>query len=136
MCERRRADRFAVVMDPKVLKHFTTERAAWYESESEIKRGVEWGREKARLLRWVRKQMSERLSATERKCVELYYFQGRTYREAAAITGTNPSSVYRAVRRSVRKLRAAAEEDQIAPKRGNRVRRLARRAREHTVRTD
>ena len=63
------------------------------------------------LLAWVREQMHIALTPRECHCLELYYFRGMTYREAGAATGTNASSVYRAVKRSIRKLRNAAEAE-------------------------
>ncbi len=108
MIERSRASRFAVVTQPKVIQSFSLDRGPWFETPEEVQRGIEWGREKAVLLRWVRNQMEARLTLRERRCVELYYFYGKTFREAGELTGTNASSVYRAVQRSLRKLRQAA----------------------------
>jgi len=106
-----------------VLSKIDRTRGAWYETEEEIAAGVKWGREKARLLRWVRSQMTMRLTLRERRCVELYYFEGLTFREAAHRTETNATSVYRAVQRSLRKLRQAAAESEISnhPPRKRRV---------------
>lgn len=102
-----RAQRFEVLLRPELLRYFPTTRAAWYETPEEVAAGLEWGREKARLLAWVRRQMTRRLTVRERRCVELYFFQGLTYREVAGLTNRNVSSVHRAVVRALRKLRAA-----------------------------
>ena len=114
MEKRSRASRFALTFDPVVMRLFSNERGAWHETEAEVDQGLIWGKEKAVLLAWVRKQMDRRLTPVERRCVELYYFHGLTFRQASTVTGTNASSVYRAVRRSVRKLQLAAKEDGIA----------------------
>lgn len=106
--KRTRAERQAVVMTPDVLRYFSLEQGAWHETREEVEAGLAWGNEKAHLLRWVRKQMARKLTARERRCVELYYFEGLTYREAGQITQTNASSVYRAVKRGLRKLRTEA----------------------------
>lgn len=106
-----RAGRNAVLMGSEVLRLFETERGAWYETPEEIEQGIEWGKQKAHLLRWVRKQMGRKLTARERRCVELYFFEGLTYREVGQITGTNASSACRAVARSIRKLKMQAQED-------------------------
>lgn len=90
------------------LRSLTLARTPWYEDEETIRRGLEWGRKKARILRWVESQMLLRLTPIERRCIELYYFQALNYREAASVLEVNPSSVYRAVRRGIRKLREAA----------------------------
>ncbi len=109
--DRSRAQRFAVSVDPMRLATLGQARGAWFETEEEIEAGLAWGREKARLLRWVRKRMATRLTRRERRCIELCFFQGLSHREAATATKTNASSVQRAIRRSIDKLRAAARED-------------------------
>lgn len=93
---------------PHKMGQFTNDRNPWYESPEEIEAGLEWGKEKAKLLRWVRTQMGRRLTKCERRCLELYFFKGMTFREAAEATKTTPSSVHRAVRRSLLKLQRAA----------------------------
>lgn len=110
---RPRAERFKVVMSPDILKGFAIEQGAWYETQGEIEAGLRWGEEKARLLRWVRKQMTRRLTARERLYLELHFFEGLSFREAALRSGTNASSVHRGVTRALRKLRTAAAEGKI-----------------------
>jgi len=99
-------------MGPDVMGLYENERGAWFETPEEIQRGIEWGKKKSQLLRWVRKQMGRKLTARERRCVELYFFEGHTYREIGRITGTNASSAHRAVARSLRKLKAEAREEE------------------------
>ena len=65
-------------------------------------------------LQWVRMQMRIGLSEVEQRSVALYYLHGLNYRQAAAIVGVQPSSVYRAVKRGIRKLRIAAAESEWA----------------------
>ena len=110
MEERIRADRHESLLSPEIMRSFRLEQSAWYETKSDIDAGVIWGLRKAVLLAWVREQMHTKLTARERHCLELYYFRGLTYRQAGAATSTNASSVYRAVKRSIRKLRMAAKE--------------------------
>ena len=114
--QRTRAARFAVSMDPNSIQNFAQQNRAWYESEEDVEEGLAWGEEKADLLQWVQKQAARRLTAVERRALDQYYNRTMTYREAAAEAGVNPSTVYRAVRRAVRKLKQAAEEDQLKPK--------------------
>jgi len=113
MDKRKRAHRYAVSIDPNTYRHFEADRGAWHESEEEIEAGLAWGREKARLMKWLRNQMGRRLTVVERRAIELYYFRNLTYRDAAQLAGTNHTSVYRAVRRGLRKLQAAAEQDGV-----------------------
>lgn len=110
MHERTRAHRHESFLSPELMRQYRVEQSAWYESEAEVRRGLTWGARKAVLLAWVREQMRTRLTPRERHCLELYYFRGLTYREAGAATGTNASSVHRAVQRAIRKLRDAAED--------------------------
>ena len=104
-----RASRLAVQISPGALENIPECQSVWYESEEEIKAGLKRGSEKARLLRWIRREMGRRLTLRERRCVELYFFQGKSLREVGAATSTAPSSVCRAVQRSLRKLRHAAK---------------------------
>jgi len=121
MRDNTRAGRNAVVMGPEVMRLFENERGAWYETPEEIEAGLEWGKKKALLLDWIRKQMDQQLTERERLCMELYFFEGHTYREIGRITDTNASSAYRAVARSLRKIRTCARSetdklDAILPK--------------------
>jgi RNA polymerase sigma factor (sigma-70 family) len=109
MEHRSRAQRLEVLVRPQKIDLFCVEQSAWYETPEEIERGLERGVEKARLLRWVRRQMGRKLTARERHCIELYFFEGLTFREIARRTDTNASSAYRAVRRALRKLKVAAQ---------------------------
>lgn len=102
-----------VSVSPDTLRHFTNEEACWYETLAEVRRQLAWGREKERLLRWVRRAMDERLTERERECVVLVFFVGLSYRQAGRQTSTDGSSVYRAVQRAVRRLRAAAAEEGV-----------------------
>ena len=117
MNDRSRAQRFAVTLSPDSLTRFDCKRAAWYETPEEIRAGLSWGQRKAALLRWVRREMGRRLTVRERRCLELYYFHGLTYEVVGKITGSNSSSAFRAVRRSIRKLRARAQSQGITLKR-------------------
>jgi len=96
-------------VDPAIVDCFAACKAIWYETPEEIEAGLEWGREKERLFRLIRREMRRRLTKRERRCLELYFFKGLTFREAAKATSTHPSSVHRAVQRGLRKLRHAAK---------------------------
>lgn len=108
-----RSERVEVPVDPHKLRRQPNENGFWYESEDAVAAGLWWGREKARLLRWVRRQMGRRLTARERACIQLHFFRGLSYREIGAATQTDASSSYRAVRRGIYKLRAAAEKSRV-----------------------
>ncbi len=104
----RRPNRLGMRAGAFVLALLTEEHLPWYESPGEVREGMKWGRRKAKQLAWVQAQMVLCLTEVERQCVHLYYFEGLTYRQAAVIMEMQPSSVYRAARRSIRKLREAA----------------------------
>ncbi len=122
------AERNARSMNPLDLPKRAVEEGAWYESKEEIADKLAWGRRKAVLLRWVRLQMGRRLTARERHCIELVYFRGLSFRQAGAATGTRESSVHRATRRAIRKLRAAANEEGVTLWSGPKRLRLVRSA--------
>ncbi len=93
-----------------ILDGLSIAQTPWCEDEEAIRRGLEWGRKKVRMLKWVESQMLLRLTPVERRCIELYYFEALNYREAAWVLDVNASSVQRAVQRGIRKLRDAARE--------------------------
>lgn len=104
----RHPNRLGIPTGAHVLALLIQEQTPWHESQGDIRNGLKWGRKKAKQLAWVRSQMVLCLTEVEQRCVGLYYFEGLTYREASVIMDMQPSSVYRAVRRSIRKLREAA----------------------------
>jgi RNA polymerase sigma factor (sigma-70 family) len=83
----------------------------WYMDEGERERRAERFAIRAMLLQWIRHHMTICLTDMERDCVEAYYFQGRSYREAARDLHVHAATVLRTVRQAVRKLREAAEQD-------------------------
>lgn len=104
-----RHDRLGKKVGAGLLHRLNATDSPWYETQDEIRDKLRWGRVKAEQLKWVRSQIVLRLSKLEGQCIRLYYFKGLTYRETAAQLGTNVSSVHRAVRRGVRKLRQTLE---------------------------
>jgi len=105
---------------PAFLGRLSISQTPWFETIEQIREGIERGRQTAHLLEWVRSQMRLRLSPVERRCIELYYFEDLNYRQAAETLGVNVTSVYRGVRRALRKLRVAAEKHPPRPKRSRR----------------
>lgn len=88
---------------------FLEEDALWFETKDEIRKKLRWGREKERLLAWVRMEMVIVLDPRARECLERHCFRGETLREIAAALRMHLSSVYRAVWRAIRTLRRHAE---------------------------
>lgn len=103
-----RAQRLAVTMRPDRLQKVDRDRAMWHETPEEVAAGLEWGRRKAELLRWVRREMRRRLTRRQRRFIELRYFEGLTLREIAAREGVGPATVHRGVKRGLARLRRAA----------------------------
>lgn len=100
-------------LDPRLAEECPEEQGLWYETPGEIEAGLEWGRQKALLMQWVRRQMSRRLNKRERQALVLYYLRQRSYREVGAELGVSPSHAYRLVGEAVEKLRRAAAIDGI-----------------------
>ena len=115
MRNKSRASRLAIHIDPEVMARMGESRGAWFESPEEIEAGIEWGLQKEELLRWVHRQMGRRLSKRERRCLELYFFQGMTYKQVAKSLGISPTGAWRAVRRSLATLEACAKEEAPQP---------------------
>ena len=90
---------------PEEFHELDEARSPWHETPEQIEATLEYGREKARLLRWVRRHMRARLTPRERRFVHLIFFRGLTYLEAARRTGVHPSVVHRSVQRGLAKLR-------------------------------
>lgn len=110
---------------PLLMERLSAADSPWHEDAGTVRAALKRGRENARMLAWVRAQILFRLSPVERRCIELYFFEAKNYREAAAELGVNPTSVYRAVQRGVRKLRIAARAN--PPRRRHPSRRRRRR---------
>jgi len=94
-----------------ICSSFKNEDAIWYETPEAIMRKLSWGRRKARLLTWVRERINTELTTSERRCIVLCHFHGLSYRDIGLAMHLHPSSVYRAIRRGVRKLRVCAERE-------------------------
>lgn len=109
MTDEKRFQQHEYLMDPAKFGVIGETDGLWHETDEEVRDGLEYGREKARLLRWVRRHMRSRLTARERHCIELLFFRGLTCREAGARIGTQPSSVHRSAQRGLAKLRRQLE---------------------------
>lgn len=110
--KRRRAKRPSVLpWDPALMDRYDSTMTPWYMDEGERERRAERFAIRAMLLQWIRRHMTICLTDMERDCVEAYYFQGRSYREAARDLHVHAATVLRTVRQAVRKLREAAEQD-------------------------
>jgi RNA polymerase sigma factor (sigma-70 family) len=96
-------------VDPGSLKWVRNEESLWHETPEDVAEQLDRGEQKARLLGWVRRHMRSKLTARERQCIELHYFKGLTYREAAKRAGVHPSVVHRGVKRGLAKLRRQLE---------------------------
>ena len=119
------ADRFKVNCAPEIIENYGNGAAPWQESAEDIDEGLAWGEEKARLLKWVRRQMRRRLTAKQRTAIHLYYFEDLTYAEMGKRMKCAPSSACRSVHRGIRRLREAARVDppaHLKPKRRRGVR--------------
>jgi RNA polymerase sigma factor (sigma-70 family) len=111
-----RTIRVTISVPPGALAGLPESVGPWHESREEVERALAWGERKRMLIAWVCETVQRRLSENERRCIELHFFEGLSHREAAARTGTTPSSVHRGLQRALEKLREAAETDpEIAP---------------------
>ena len=111
MEKRVHSDRYRLHVKPAVLESYSEEDSLWRETEAEVQRELARGEDRARLLKWVRRQMGRRLTLAQRQCIELYYFEGLTYTEVGNRQGCSASSACRSVKRGLNRLRAAARTD-------------------------
>ncbi len=99
------------VFPPEDLLEISEEEGLWFETEEEIRRMLALGRRKAHMLNWVRRQMSRRLSPTERSCVRLHYFWDMSITEIARRQKKDVKAIKRTIKRAIQKLRNAACSD-------------------------
>jgi RNA polymerase sigma factor (sigma-70 family) len=111
MDKERLRQRMEFGVDRKAIEAAGECRGIWYESAEDVEAGLDWGARKAALLRWVRRQMGRQLTPRERRCIELYYFQGMTFQAVGEATGIDASNACRSVHRALLKLKMAAQED-------------------------
>ena len=107
------ADRFKVNCCPFIMAAYMNEDSPWHEDEAAIAAGLAWGKEKDRLLAWVRLQMRRRLTEKQRRCIDLHYFKDLTYVEIGKKIGCSPSAACRSVQRGLKRLRHAAKEEGV-----------------------
>ena len=106
-----RENRLTITAPPEALADLAESAGTWHETPEEVERALAWGERKERMIAWVRETVRRRLSDSERRCVELRFFDGLSCREAAARAGTSVSSMHRGLQRALDKLREAAETD-------------------------
>ncbi len=102
-----------VFVSDKFLEEVPESKSIWYESEDEVEFKAKRAKERAKLLKWIRKQMERNLTRKERAYIEYYFFMGLTLEEISNRFRVNPSSVSRGIRRAVLKLRRLKENDSI-----------------------
>jgi RNA polymerase sigma factor (sigma-70 family) len=94
--------------DPRDLERFTNEEGLWYESPEEVEDGVKRGTRQARRLALLVKLMDECLTRAQCTCTKLYYLEGKSLREIAAITGIHFTTVHQHVHAAIKRLRREA----------------------------
>lgn len=102
-----RSLRAEILVPGPQMDGFRVSDSAWHETIEDIDQALAYGKIKKRALARLRRIASRELSRRERECLVLRYFKGLSYRDAATKTRTTASSVHRAVRRAIRKLRVA-----------------------------
>ena len=107
------ADRYKVNCTPSYLTSFTNEEGPWSENARRIAAGLAWGREKDRLLGWVRNQMRRQLTVKQRRAIELHFFKALTFVEIGIEMNCSPSAACRTVQRGIKTLQLAAIQDGV-----------------------
>lgn len=91
--------------DPRDLERFANEDSLWYEPAEEVERRLERGRRRAAQLVLLVKFIESCLTGPQCTCVKLYYFEGRSLREIATITGVHFTTVHQHIRAATKKLK-------------------------------
>lgn len=91
--------------DPVDLERFANEDGLWYETPDEVERQLERGKTNAARLVLLVELIETCLTAPQCTCAKLYYFEGKSLREIAAITGVHFTTVHQHVRAATKKLR-------------------------------
>lgn len=110
----RRIERLTRYFEPNYFDRLPADAALWHETPQEKNKGFRNGARQRRLLTWVRRQMGKKLSRKQLEYVELHYFRGMNQHQIARLLNVEPSSVCRGIRLALRKLQAAATEDEPA----------------------
>ena len=108
--ETTRAGRAGIAKPPRQMEKYATDDGMWAETDRERAVRLERAICRDMLLDWVRERLAE-LSEVQRVSIELRYFGGLTYVQAAKVLGRDPSSVKRAEKRAIRELRAMKRDD-------------------------
>ena len=100
-----------ITFDPAVIARVNRDKGIWHETASEVAQALEAAQERTLLLRWVRREMGRRLSPRESRFLEEHFFLARSAAAVARNSGVDRSTVARALRRAIVKLRQAALEN-------------------------
>lgn len=96
-----------ILISQQYLSAFTNEDGLWHEPADEVRQALRLRARDVKRLARVREAMDATLTARERRCIELHYFDGCTLREVGERTETSAAAAQRAIQRAIRKLRAA-----------------------------
>ncbi|MGC8739328.1 MAG: hypothetical protein ACP5UA_11890 [Candidatus Hydrogenedens sp.] len=96
--------RNTIFVSSQFLEEISETQSLWYETPEEIERKIQWGKEKAHLLNWVKKQMERKLTLKEKKYIECYYLQGETLEVISKRFHSHPANIHRTIRRGIKKL--------------------------------
>ncbi len=96
--------------DPRDLERFANEDGLWYEPAEEVNRRLARGRKRAAQLVILVNLIEHCLTRPQCTCAKLYFFEGKSLREIAAITGVHFTTVHQHVRAATKKLRREVEK--------------------------
>ncbi len=95
--------------DPRDLERFANEDSLWYEPPEELEQRLDVGRKRAAQLVILVNLIESCLTDPQCRCAKLYFFEGRSLRQIAAITGVHFTTVHQHVRAATKKLRREVE---------------------------
>lgn len=85
-------------------------RSPYHEEPEDIAALLSYGEAKAALIEWIDWTAADRCTTKEQEAIHMLYRLGLSLPSAARLARRNPSTIWRARDRAIRKLRAAAKQ--------------------------
>ena len=100
-----------VQVGPCMLEGFANEDGLWYESREDVELKLRASKHKYLLLNVIRELMESCLTARQRQCILLYYFEGKSLREIGTILQLHFTTVQQHLHAGISRLKKALREE-------------------------
>lgn len=100
-------ERIELILIPQtVLESIPEDKSLWYESPEEKEEKVLESERRIEQLQLVQRSLLNQLTLKERRYIKLHFFEGITIYKISKNDKTNPATIFRSIRRAVRKLKS------------------------------